>query len=268
VIPGSSFGPMAMYPEMFQEGSSLVAATDELPLRVISVYLGNFDAIRLLTSKTAPETTQSDGMLHLAAILALPKFVEWLLETHHPDEKADEYDNMIPLACVCVPKPQVWCKIANGESDWKSQQQDTMRLLANVTNASWRKRNMTILHLAMEHGLGTAEAMIKALDIRHDPEKHKKYVYIDRDGIEYSPQQYVEKLWGGSANEKKTLISSLDEVFAEDLTRWGSFTGLLGTRESVLGMGLFMFSSNPKVGAVPGPLRARESIPSMEIPGA
>lgn len=206
VIPGSSFGPLGMYPRVFKKDSDLLDAADELPLREASLYLGNFEAFRLITQ----EMTPNDGMLHLAALLALPKFVKWLLGIHDPNHKAEEFDNMVPLACVCASKPHPWCKIANEESDWKDRQKDTMHLLAGVTSAEWRYRNMTILHWAMENGLETAKAMVKALDICHDPERDEKYLYMDRDGIEYSPQQYVMKVWDADEKEKKALISCLE----------------------------------------------------------
>jgi hypothetical protein len=159
--------------------------------------------------------TPNDGMLHLAALLALPKFVKWLLQTHDPNYEVDELDSMVPLACVCASKPNPWCKIANEESDWKNRQKDTMHLLAGVTSSEWRHtghRNMTILHFAMEHGLETAKAMVEALDIRHDPERDEKYLYMDRPGIEYSPQQYVMKVWDADEKEKEALISCLEDA--------------------------------------------------------
>ncbi|RMZ84623.1 hypothetical protein DV737_g1194, partial [Chaetothyriales sp. CBS 132003] len=70
-----------------------------------------------------------------------------------------------------------------------------MRLLAGVTSPKWRYRNMTILHWAMENGLKTAKTMIEVLNIRDDPERDEKYLYKDRDGIEYSPQQYAWRLF-------------------------------------------------------------------------
>ena len=195
-----------MYPQVFKKDSGLLDAAEELPLREASLYLGNFEAFRLITR----EMTPNDGMLHLAALLALPKFVKWLLTIHDPSHKAEEFDNMVPLACVCASKPHPWCKIANEELDWKNRQKDTMHLLARVTSAEWRYRNMTILHWAMEYGLETAKAMVEALDIRHDPERDEKYLYMDRDGIEYSPQQYVMKLWDADEKDKKALISCLE----------------------------------------------------------
>ena len=206
VIPGSSFGPLSMSPKIFEKDSDLLAGTDELPLREASLYLGNSEAFRLITT----EMTPNDGMLHLAALLALPKFVAWLLKFHDPNHKADEFDNMIPLACVCASKPHPWCKIANEESDWMERQKDTMYLLASITSPKWRYRNMTILHWAMENGLETAKAMVDVLDIGHDPERDERYLYTDRDGIEYSPQQYAMKVWDADDKEKEALIACFE----------------------------------------------------------
>lgn len=225
VIPGSSFGPLAMAPKTFKNDSDFLSDTDEIPLREASLFLGNFEAFRLIPA----EMTPNDGILHLAALLALPKFVTWLLNTHDPNHKAEEYDNMVPLACVCQSEPHNWCKIANEESDWRNRQKDTMHLLARVTSPKWRYRNMTILHFAMEKGLETAQAMIEALDIRHDPERDEKYLYIDRDGIEYSPQQYALKLWDADIKDKKALTTCLEAALKSR-----SFEGLPGEGEEVV----------------------------------
>lgn len=206
VIPGSSFGPLAMSPKVFKKGSDLLVGTEELPLREASLYLGNFEAFRLVTD----EMTPNDGTLHLAALLALPKFVSLLLEIHDPDHEAEEFDKMVPLACVCASKPHQCCKIANEESDWRSRQKDTMHLLARVTSPKWRYRHKTILHWAMENGLETAKAMVEALDILHDPERDEKYLYKDRDGIEYSLQQYVQRVLDADSQEKQALIACLE----------------------------------------------------------
>lgn len=205
VIPGSSFGPLAAYPEMFNKDSALLDPAQEYSISTASLFLGNFEAFCLMT----PELTPNDGTLHLAALLALPKFVKWLLGTHEPDYKAEEFDNMVPLACACGSRPQPWCKIANEESDWMTRQKETMQLLAPRTSPEWRLRNMTILHWAMDNGLDTAKAMIEALEIYNDAEKDDKYLYEDRDGIEYSPQQYVMKDLGAGTMEKTALIKCL-----------------------------------------------------------
>jgi hypothetical protein len=187
VIPGSSFGPLAMLPETFKVDPGLSNALDEFSLPLAALYLGNFEAFRLL----AGEMTPNDGMLHLAALLALPKFVKHLLRTHDPDHRAEEFDNMVPLACACASKPHLCSKIANEECDWNKRQKETIQLLASVTSSKWRYRNMTILHWAMENGLETAKTMVEALDIRSDPDRDRKYLYVDRDGNEYSPRQYM-----------------------------------------------------------------------------
>jgi hypothetical protein len=85
-----------------------------------------------------------------------------------------------------------------------------MHLLAGVTSPKLRYRNMTILHWAMENGPETAQAMIMALDIHHDPERDQKYLYTDRDGIEYSPQQYVMKVLDADEADKNALIACLE----------------------------------------------------------
>ncbi|KAE8449593.1 hypothetical protein EG329_007923 [Mollisiaceae sp. DMI_Dod_QoI] len=206
-IPGSSLGTLSMYPLAFKE-DSLLDPTHEYPLREASLFLGNFEAFRLI----AREVTPNDGTLHVAALLALPNFVKMLLTTHDPNHEAEDMDKMIPLALVCASKSHPWCKIANEEADWEIRQKETIHLLASVTSPQWRHRNMTILHYAMDHGVRTAKAMVGALGIGRDPAKNEKYLYKDRDGIEYSPQQYVEKVWGGNKQEKIALKSCLKDA--------------------------------------------------------
>ncbi|KUJ10177.1 uncharacterized protein LY89DRAFT_596816 [Mollisia scopiformis] len=208
-IPGSSFGPLSSQPGAFEKDSDILDSTGELPLREASLYLGNCKAFRLI----APEVTRNDGTLHLAALLALPKFVKWLLKTHDPNHKAEEFDNMVPLALVCKAKYLPWCKIANNKSHWRKRQQRTMDLLAGVTQPEWGHRNMTILHWAMENGVETTRAMVKALDFCHDSEKDTKYLYTDRDGVEYSPKQYVRKILCAEDAEKIELISCLEHEY-------------------------------------------------------
>lgn len=205
-IPGSSFGPLAMYPAVYKPDSGLLVSTDEFSLGLASLYLGNLESFREITT----EVTPNDGILHLAALLALPNFVSWLLQFHDPNHKSEDFDNMQPLACVCISKPQPWCKIANADSDWSQRQKDTMGLLAPITSSNWRYRNMTILHWAMENGFKTAVAMIDALDILRDPKKETKHLYKDRAGVEYSPQEYAGKVWDANKQDKITLIAYFD----------------------------------------------------------
>ncbi|KAG4432294.1 hypothetical protein IFR05_012223 [Cadophora sp. M221] len=205
MIPGSSFVPLSMHPETVNKDADQPQTQAELPLQLASLYLGNFEAFQLIAS----EITPNDSTLHLAAVLALPKFVNWLLESHDPNHQVEEFDNMTPLALVCASKPDPCCKIANQEAGWRDRQEETMHLLANVTDSKWRYRHMTILHWSMDNGLETAKAIVKALDITHDPQKDKKYLYTDRDGVKYTPEEYITKLWDASDADKKALITCL-----------------------------------------------------------
>ncbi|KAH9218802.1 hypothetical protein DL95DRAFT_434082 [Leptodontidium sp. 2 PMI_412] len=205
VIPGSSFVPLSMHPKTVKNDSDQPHTQAELPLQLASLYLGNFEAFQLIAS----EITPNDSTLHLAAVLALPKFVNWLLGSHDPNHQAEEFDNMTPLALVCASKPDPCCKVANEEAGWRERQEETMRLLANVTDSKWRYRHMTILHWSMDNGLETAKAIVKALDIAHDTEKNKKYLYTDREGVKYTPEEYITKLWDASDADKKALIACL-----------------------------------------------------------
>lgn len=182
--------------------------SNEFPLGEASLYLGNFDAFRLMNCGQTP----NDTTLHNAAILALPKFVDWLLDIHDPDYKAEEFDNMIPLALACASKPQSWCKIANAEADWHVRQKETMHMLAPITNPKWRARGKTVLHIALDNGLDATKSLIDALDISNDPEKDEKYLYMDKEGIEYSPHQFVMKLMDIDEMEKKALYICLLEA--------------------------------------------------------
>ena len=205
VVPGSSFSYLGAYLNGSKKDSDL---TNDLSLRAASLYLGNFYAFQLMKF----EETPNDGTLHTAALLALPKFVQWLLDIHDANYKAEDFDNMIPLAIICKSKPHPWCKIANEELDWKTRQKQTMQLLAPRTSSKWRSSHKTVLHIALENGLETTKAMAEALDILNDPEKDEKYLYMDKDGIEYSPHQYVIRVMGADADEAKRLVEFLFSI--------------------------------------------------------
>lgn len=206
MIPGASLGCLGAYPKVSKDELGLLP--DELSLQLASLYLGNFKAFRLLRGGETP----NDGTLQLAALMALPQFVKWLLETHDPNCKLEEFDKMIPLALVCSSTPQPWCKIANKEEDsWKTRQRVTMEILARRTSPKWNYRGKTVLHIAIEKGLAITKAMVKALDIRIDREKDEKYLYKDKDGIEYSPQQYILKIMELGEQERKALIKCITD---------------------------------------------------------
>ena len=230
-VPGSSLGYLGAHPGSIDTTSSFLDASDELTLCEASVYLGNFEAFRILKS---PDTA-NDGTLHLAALMALPKFVTWLLHTHDPNQKAEEYDMMIPLAVVCESKPHSWCKVANEELDWKSRQKETMRLLAPKTSPAWRYRNKTVLHIALENGLNATEGMLEALDLLHDTNRDEKYSYVDKDGIRYSPHQYVMKFLDADDQEKNALIACLNggRQHSASLTGHNPYRSSLGEDQAV-----------------------------------
>jgi hypothetical protein len=211
-VPGSSLGYLGTHPEVFDTSSSFLDASEELALREASVYLGNFEAFQILEAfriLKSPDTA-NDGTLHLAALMALPKFVKWLLRTHDPNQKGEEFGMMIPLALVCESQPHPWCKVANEELDWKSRQKETMRLLAPKTSPGWRYRNKTVLHIALENGLNATEGMVEALDVLHDTNRDEKYSYVDKDGIRYSPHQYIMKFLDADDQEKNALVACLN----------------------------------------------------------
>lgn len=236
-VRGTSIGHLGVSDGTF----NLEDIPDRLSLSMASLYLGNLDAFRLMDGGHSP----NDGTLHTAALLALPRFVELLLETHDPNFREEEFDHMIPLALACHAKPMPWCKIANEESDFRTRQRETMRLLAATTSPGWRHRGKTVFHIALEHGVGTTKAMIEALKIHQDPERHEKYLYTDRGGKQYLPHEYVMEFVSGTETEKETLISCIakvgfvpppgeipssspivsDETEASALSEWWKFRG-------------------------------------------
>jgi hypothetical protein len=43
--------------------------------------------------------------------------------------------------------------------------------------------------------------MLEALNIGVDPERHEKYLYVDKDGIQYLSDQYVLKVMHADEQE-------------------------------------------------------------------
>jgi len=217
-IPGSSFSCLSTHsngcPKSGSDLSSSIPGSLSLPLAAL--YLGNFEAFRLLHGGGQP--APNDGTLHLAAFLALPRFVAWLLQTHHdPDFQEEEFDHRIPLALACEVKPLPWCKIANEEADFGTRQRATMALLAPRTSPLWRSKGKTVLHIALENGVQATEAMLEALmaasrDDDDDPEMYEEHVYIDKQGKSYLPHRYVAELLDVGAAEKAALIACLGEA--------------------------------------------------------
>lgn len=163
----------------------------EIPLRPASMFLGNLEAYKAMKIEEVPD----DGALHTAAMLALPTFVAWLLNFHDPNAKVeDEFEQMIPLAMACRAKSRRWCKIANQESDHASRQKQCILLLGPKTNTSWRYRHKNVLHEALDSGLEVTKVMLEALGVKNDAQRDERYLYQDKDGIQYSLHYYVVKI--------------------------------------------------------------------------
>lgn len=204
-IPGRSFGHLGDFSGVPDE--EVTELPERMSLHWASLYLGNFNAFKLVHNRRTPD----DGLLHTVALFALPKFVKWLLKTDNANYREEEFDFRIPLAVVCEAKPLPWCKVANEEADFVKRQGMTMQLLAAKTSLDWRHRGRTVMHIALENGIETTHAMIEALKASPDKNKQKKYRYTDREGKKYSLCEYVEEFVDGNEAEKKALVNCLVE---------------------------------------------------------
>ncbi|RBQ75018.1 hypothetical protein FVER14953_12009 [Fusarium verticillioides] len=206
-ISGSKFSSLASYPKKPKlEFTALFEDEDEIPPREASLFLGNLDAFKLLNSTMLPD----DGTLHLAALLALPDFTDWLLSTHEPNYEEENFGFMVPLALTCYSKPFPWCKVANEEQEWFSRLEETIKILIPKTLSSWRYRQKLPLHLALENGSRVTMAMLNVLNARGIGNRDK-YLYTDKTGMQYSPCEYVETFVEVEDEEKVKLIKILQE---------------------------------------------------------
>ena len=192
-VPAYTLARLGTPPEVFNNQED----NDHLGqpcLRMASLYLGNLDAFKLLDSGL-PQHEES--LLHLAAFLALPKFIKTFLKTYDPNAESEEYDNYIPLAvAIQSTTPVSWCKIANAEAPFAERRLESIRLLAHRTPEplKWRFRQKTVFHLALEQGVDTTTTLLEALNISQDPERFEKLAYTDKAGRSYSPEEYVTEL--------------------------------------------------------------------------
>lgn len=200
----SKFCHLAVYPETSDQDFGI----QELTPRVASIYAGNFEAFELMQF----EDVVDDGMLHLAAMSALPKFVELLVASgHDPNHKVLEYGQYIPLAIVCFSRLQPWCKIANKEAHLLTRQEQTMAILGLKTKLDWKCSGQTVLHVAFDAGQNVTKAIVGVLDICNDVERDVRYLYVDKDGIHFSPDQYVSRLMQVDKDEKNALLKILKD---------------------------------------------------------
>ncbi|OTA81210.1 hypothetical protein M434DRAFT_17457 [Hypoxylon sp. CO27-5] len=201
---GTIFGYLAAYPDKFEE--QLSPAHNEIFLREASIIVGNLDAFACLNCGGTP----NDGDLHLAASLALPRFVQWFLKSDDPNYKHENYGGMTPLAVACQSKPMPWCKIANSEAHWTVRLKMTMQLLGPITDlAVDSPSDKTLLHIALENGPTITKALIESLRIYEDKGRNEKYLYKDNEGLFYSPDQWVTKILAIDTTEKPALLECL-----------------------------------------------------------
>ncbi|KAF2823662.1 hypothetical protein CC86DRAFT_327483 [Ophiobolus disseminans] len=189
-IPAATF-------RYFGRGGKDTSQVDEdmlparIPIREACLFLGNLRAYKALGRDEIP----NDGTLHTVALMAMPKFVQWLLQYHDANAKVvEQFDTMIPLALACNAAKFSWCKIANEEAKFATRRRECILLLGPKTNLKWRYRQKSILHIALENGPEVTDAMLEALDVRNDPKREERYLYKDKDGIEYSPDEYVRRI--------------------------------------------------------------------------
>ncbi|KAF4994750.1 hypothetical protein FDECE_13023 [Fusarium decemcellulare] len=206
-ISGATFSKIAVAKKPKRELQALFEEEDEMSPREAALFLGNLDAFKLISKNDLP----NDGTLHLAALLALPDFVTWLLETHDPNFASEDYGFMVPLAMACFSKPFPWCSVANAEAAWGNRVKETMKILIPKTLSAWRYRQKLVLHLALENGPEVTKALIEALDVRHEADKEKTYLYTDKTGMHYSPCEYVRTFLEAGDKEKNKLVACLEK---------------------------------------------------------
>ncbi|KAF5661746.1 hypothetical protein FHETE_8281 [Fusarium heterosporum] len=205
-ISGSTFSDLAEPQKKPKaEFSSLFEDDDEISPREASMFLGNLGAFKLLNTFDNPD----DGTLHLAALLALPDFVTWLLQNHEPNYEEESFGFMVPLALTCYSKPFPWCKVASDEKKWLKRLEETMRILIPKTFSGWRYRRKHPLHLALDNGAEITETMLRAMDLKGDI--WGTYSYTDKTGKLYSPCEYVETFVEVKDKEKTRIAKCLQE---------------------------------------------------------
>lgn len=173
---------------------------------------GNFKAFERLVSHS--RDNQTEGTLHVAAFLGLPDVVAWLLEQNEKaaDEVSEEFDFLVTLAVACRAQSQPYCVFANGS--WAQRHKTTMQLLAAKTNPDWRSYNRkSVLHIALENGPEVTKLMVEALGVRNDPSGDERYLFEDKTGVFYSPDQYVKRILklelGLEPADEKALLQAL-----------------------------------------------------------
>lgn len=79
----------ALRPHVSTHDVDVGSLPEQVYLPLAATYLGNFDAFALLTEGSPAHDDAFHCLPHFAAFLALPRFVEKLLETHDANLKED-----------------------------------------------------------------------------------------------------------------------------------------------------------------------------------
>jgi ankyrin repeat protein len=201
-ISGPQFSYLAAYPK-----SHGIGVDTDLHLDIASLYLGNLDAFLLLGGGEHPD----DESLHFAALFALPDFVDYLLDHHDANYRSKKFDGYIPMAMACMAQDNPWSKFANEQGSLRTRQKETIDLLKPVTKFDWSAHRETLLHVALAQGVEVTDMMIEALDIAKDPERDEAYLYLDKEGVWYSPQQWLLRI-RPETKDKQRLIKRLDKA--------------------------------------------------------
>ncbi|KAF6815612.1 ankyrin repeat containing protein [Colletotrichum musicola] len=208
IMPGQDFGNLIRS----RHNLDCPPELPDLKLDVACLMSGNFKAFERVVSQS--RDIQTEGTLHIAAFLGLPDVVGWLLQQNEKaaDETSEEFDFLIPLAVTCRAKSQPHCVFANGT--WAQRHMKTMQLLAAKTDPDWKSYNRkSVLHIALENGPEVTKLMVEALGVRNDPLRDERYLFEDKTGVFYSPDQYVKRILklelGLEPADEKALLQAL-----------------------------------------------------------
>jgi hypothetical protein len=151
----------------------------------------------------------NDSSLHLAAKMAYPNIVSILLSAgHHPRYPSVAHNGRIPLACLCLE--------SHGTGrDWELRLQQTLGLLAPLTDLKWRNNNKSLLHFALDNDHNACEVTMRFIEVSglwESSNLNDEYMFTDQRELFYSPTQYVKLLCcSKEAIEKYLLIELLKD---------------------------------------------------------
>jgi len=82
--------------------------------------------------------------------------------------------------------------------------------MQNRPYEKWTHQHQSVLHIALNNGLGVTPSIVETLNLDQEPDRDMEYhQHADRDGIHFSPAQFVDKLMKIKRAEKAALIPSL-----------------------------------------------------------